>query len=143
MRPLLIAEAPGMRNGRTRPLDGPSGTRLAACMGLTIEEMRARFNVRNLLAEWPGACGAGSRFPMHAARYAAARVRVAGKPYVILLGKRVASAFGVCAPFLEWCEVRGIRAAVVPHPSGVNHWWNEQANRDAASSFLRALPVTA
>lgn len=36
-------------------------------------------------------------------------------------------------------EVCNLRVAVVPHPSGVNRWWNEPANVEAAGRFLREL----
>lgn len=32
---------------------------------------------------------------------------------------------------------RAVRVAVVPHPSGINRWWNDPANVEAARSFLR------
>lgn len=36
-----------------------------------------------------------------------------------------------------------MRAAVVPHPSGVNRWWNDPANRDRAREFFAELHTRA
>jgi hypothetical protein len=48
----------------------------------------------------------------------------------VLLGRRVAAAFGLAsAPYLEWTEARGRTWVVMPHPSGVNRWWNDEENR--------------
>lgn len=56
---------------------------------------------------------------------------------VVFLGKAVAAAFGVRANSLRWVEHRGMTVAVLPHPSGVNTWWNNPDNRAAASAFMR------
>lgn len=92
----------------------------------------------NLLAEFPGKSGKGDAFPIALARARAARMRLGGE--VVLLGRHVARAFGAQgAPFLEWFDLRGAWAAVVPHPSGVNHWWNDPANTNRAAVFLAGL----
>jgi hypothetical protein len=78
------------------------------------------------------------------ARRATARLkpRLAGRR-VILLGCGVAHAFGFARfPVLTWTTVRwgglDTRVSIVPHPSGVNTWWNDADNIEAASRFLRA-----
>jgi len=57
--------------------------------------------------------------------------------WVLLIGQGVARAFGVQAGLLEWVEREGAWLAVVPHPSGVNRWWNELRNVERAAAFLR------
>jgi hypothetical protein len=75
---------------------------------------------------------------MAAARVAAARMRPRGR--VLLLGRGVATAFGQARrPILQWFDLRGARAAVFPHPSGISHWWNDPRNVARARRFLRAL----
>ncbi|HUT60648.1 MAG TPA: hypothetical protein VNA25_22615 [Phycisphaerae bacterium] len=58
---------------------------------------------------------------------------------LVLLGKRVAAAFGVDPEYFRWSEVRGVRVAVMPLPSGVNLWWNDPEHRRDAANFLRGL----
>jgi len=68
---------------------------------------------------------------------------------VVLLGANVARAFqirkfsymgwyAVCNP-QDHADVVVPKLTVVPHPSGRNHWFNSEANRDIASKFLRSL----
>lgn len=137
MSVLLIGEAPAPRGNR-RAFDGPSGDRLAQVMGMGRDELLGRVRARNLLRRWPGASGKGSAFPVADARAAARRARL-DADVVLLAGLRVAGAFGARAGFFEWFELRGRRAAVIPHPSGVNRWWNDAANRERARAFLRGV----
>lgn len=58
---------------------------------------------------------------------------------VVLAGKNVARAFGVRAEYHEWLVSPGCRAVVVPHPSGVNRWWNSADNREASRVFWTDL----
>jgi predicted outer membrane lipoprotein len=56
----------------------------------------------------------------------------------LLAGRRVATAFGlVGAPWLEWVESADRLMAVFPHPSGLNHWWNDPRATARAKAFLR------
>jgi len=67
-------------------------------------------------------------------------------PHLVLLGKRVARAVCGYSAELLICHVvtlteqRVTKAIVVPHPSGLNHWWNERENweigREAVEEFL-------
>lgn len=91
------------------------------------------FDAVNLLGRWPGSAGKGSRFP----RCDHTLASIAGGRRALLLGRRVAASVG-CGrvPYLRWVDVGGVEAAVVPHPSGVNRWWNDPANREAARLFF-------
>lgn len=84
---------------------------------------------------------------------------------ILVMGSRVSSALSwrdeqdtvlsaARLPVLEWrsaiphrsvCQGLGehtrIRAAVVPHPSGVNRWYNEPENKRRAEAFLRSLDI--
>lgn len=70
-------------------------------------------------------------------------------PYAILIaGRRVARAFGVydveyfvSTTFKDLVRPTGHpwRAIVVPHPSGVNRWWNDERNQLRAHAFLASL----
>lgn len=72
---------------------------------------------------------------------------LAGTGVLLLAGRRVASCFPE-APrdYFELGTIlldpnRGldVEVAVVPHPSGVNRWWNEAGNRATAADFVRYM----
>jgi uracil-DNA glycosylase len=132
VRLLLVGQAPA-RNCGKRAFDGRSGDRLAAYMGLDgRDELLARLECLNLLRRYPGSAGPkGDVFPRGKARGAARRLlrSLAGRQ-VLLAGKNVAEAFQIQDDYLVWGDhPEGFRFAVIPHPSGVNHWWNDEANR--------------
>lgn len=145
---IIVGQAPGRNYGADRPLEGPSGRRLERLAGLPEGGLDARFALANLLPRWPGGCGKGDLFPRREAREAAQEARAHLREFarVVLLGRNVAAAFGLAdLPYLQWAALddgrrRGWpRVAVVPHPSGVNHFWNDPANVARAERFLRAL----
>jgi hypothetical protein len=90
----------------------------------------------NVLRRWPGKNGKGDHFPMRLAKTNARRLALGfvGRR-VILLGRSVAKAFGLNVGYLKWVNI-GFDVAVVPHPSGVNRWWNEARNKAAARRFM-------
>lgn len=137
LRTLVVGEAPSRTS--TAPLDGPSGRRLAALAGVPFEELPARFELTNLLDRWPGrGSGPGAAFPRAEARAAAASMEIEGRR-VVLLGKRVASAFGVVGDLLDVVEHRGAEVLVLPHPSGASRWWNSPDGRARAEAALRSF----
>lgn len=142
---MLVGQAPSRTSDPARPLSGePLSTKLAALCGLTVPEYLEAFDRRNLLPLWPGKNGKGDLFPIRAARAAAADMSVLLVDRdVVFLGRNVARAFGRPGlPFLAWHAGIGGppgRAACLPHPSGVNLWWNDERNRRAAARFLRRL----
>lgn len=148
MRPVLIGQAPGPNTDPERPLwpepRTSSGGRLAEAMSLSITQYLLLFERANLVNRFPGKYKRDDKFPLYEAQIAAAALRplMRGRD-VILLGRKVASAWGegVDLPFFEWsqCRTFGTRLAVVPHPSGRNHWYNHETNRELATSFWRTL----
>jgi len=117
-----------------------SGRRLVLLLGTTPERFRDLFDLVNLIKHWPGKQGKGDAFPLAEAKIAADQMRFDGRPAVLLAGRGVAAAFGQRGrPYLEWFELRGVPAAVLPHPSGINRWWNDAENCVAASLFMHAL----
>lgn len=157
MRPLLIGQAPGPNTNPDYPLfPAPSrsaGARLADIMGLSRGEYLRAFDRANLIPEFPGKDGNGEdKFPRSPARFAAQVMRplLRGRT-VVLVGRQVAQAFGVESDWHEWQDLQvgpyhavtrcpGVaRIAVVPHPSGRNHWYNSELNRASARRFWESL----
>lgn len=113
------------------PPDSASGSRLRRYL--------PEFEAVNLLDRFPGksySWGKGDLFVHRAARDAAERMSLRGRT-VLLCGWYVAGAFGLRRLSLfRWVGFRGGIVAVVPHPSGVNHWWNTPSNERMAARFF-------
>jgi hypothetical protein len=104
----------------------------------------------NVLDYWPGKGIGGDKFPLPAAKISARKKLMGLKGKLcILLGNNVARAFD-CKQFryLEWYEIRNPDnfadvviplMTVVPHPSGVNRYYNDTAKRLIVSKFLRSI----
>lgn len=131
----VVGEAPGRTSDPSRPFaGGRCQTNLERLLGVGFHD---RCRVLNLLRRWPGRTDRkGSRFPLAAAAAAAGRLELDGP--TVLVGKRVARAFRLgSAGFFEATEVRGRPAMVVPHPSGVNLWWNDPKRVEVAACRVR------
>lgn len=143
VRILVVGQGPSKDGVGKKPLDGDgSGERLAELCGLSREEMLANCTAVNLLNKFYGKNGKGDKFPMDDAKKSAEALRVAWDNYdrVVLLGQNVAKAFGVGEKLLSWESDRGGSVvAVVPHPSPINLWYNDEKNYSEASKFLSAL----
>lgn len=150
MKIVLIGEAPVQ--GARRPEEWlhprfcSSGRRLLLYSGWTLAELEACVERRNL---YPHPVKAGEWRANQARAFAEieARTILANAP-VVLLGQRVAEAFGILhGDLFRWTRTdllaQGnagfVTAAVVPHPSGLNRWWNDLGNQVAARRFLREL----
>jgi uracil-DNA glycosylase len=137
-RPLVVGEAPGPNTDPLRPLVGSSGEKLAKLVGVGLDRFLAPLDAVNLLDERPSGV-----WPKDAAAESAAALRaiaVEDGREVVLLGSRVAAAFGVVGPeLLRWFDDEGLRVAVAPHPSGLSRWWNVSKNKEKARRFWRVL----
>lgn len=138
MRVTIIGQAPGKKKTGMRAFEGTCGDRLARVAGLDgHEELHRKASVINLLDRWPGKAGKGDAFPMRKAKKAAKNLELDG--VVLFAGKGVAQAFGHVGLYFEWGTIGPAKIATIPHPSGVNRWWNDPANVARASEFLRGL----
>lgn len=141
-RIVLIGQAPNktMKKPEHALTGGRTGNFIARelCGGIGLAEYVRVFERRNLLSRWPGSNGKGDAFPIEEARRAAAgMVRELRGRRVILFGRGVATAFALEEiPLLRWTVEHDAEFATCPHPSGVNTWWNERANRAKARAFF-------
>jgi len=154
-RPLFVGQAPGRVAKRgARAFSGRVGSsaRLAKLAGTTVDGFLSRAETVNVLKAWPGKSGKGDAFPRPAARRGVNEIlrseAFKRSTRVVFVGQAVWRAF--LGPMVmrpcEWSSVflRGHcpDVAYLPHPSGVNRWYNEPENRDRASAFLKeALDV--
>ncbi|KAJ9471879.1 hypothetical protein DIPPA_18599 [Diplonema papillatum] len=135
---LVVGQAPGPSG---KAFQGETPRRLAKICGLSEEELWARFDGVNVLSEFPGRQGGrgnGDRFPPGTARDAARDIDFTDRPIVLLLGRHVANAFGVKLEYLETQRLGpDSELIVIPHPSGVNHYWNEPESSALVAATVR------
>jgi hypothetical protein len=136
-RVIVIGETPG--TGMPKPKQTAKG-RFAALAGLTFGQVDEYVEWINVLRE-PPANGWPRSAAHDAARDLAPDLR--GRD-VLLLGQKVAEAFeltkGGRYPLLLWTKgvLHAVRCryALIPHPSGLNRWYNDPSNRSWAEDFV-------
>jgi uracil-DNA glycosylase len=142
-RLVIVGEAPGPSS--SGPPDGQTWRRIARLAG--VDDVAEIGVAANLLGFFPGPSAKGALAPRAAMRAAAAAFPLRRYSRALFLGWRVADAF-CAARFgfptarrvpLWWNGATSVPFAVLPHPSGVNHWWNDPKNRRRAARFLRAV----
>ena len=161
---LLLGESPAAGTEHDpeswlAPGSSPSADRLLKFTGYDEETYLDTFDRDNLLHHLPKRSGKGRSFPLSSAKRQVERMFVErwGLTHrVVMLGRRVATAFDWSLEgkwyskvphceleYLKWYRIahryRIIWSAVVPHPSGVNRWWNDANNRRRARKFFREL----
>jgi len=154
VKPLIVGQAPS-RNNPAPFSGGMTGRRIAHLLDVRYDALPALVRWENLLDEWPGKSGKGDRFDIDAARAAATALvereahramRDKTEPRLLLLGRAVTKSFGIfeAEPFTFY-TAGPLRIAMLPHPSGINHFWNSPENVERAARFLREtiLPATA
>jgi len=144
LKSVIIGQAPHKSAVKNfRPLiDGKCGYRLSETCGIEHEEYAQIFNTINLIDEYMGKSGKGDYFPLKLAKEKASQIWPdldSKYDIVILAGKSVANAFGIKAEYFQWIKINDINLVVIPHPSGVNRWWNDDSNKEKAKQFMRNL----
>lgn len=149
-RPVFVGQAPGPRGRPDKPLFpypvGCAGHRLWKMTGLRRSDYMGLFDRINVLDYYPG-----PTFPATEARRVARSLDdvLVGR-LVIFLGVAVARSFGFVPPsYMAWrehgrpgAESHEYVAAVLPHPSGLNRWYNDLVNAREARRFLTNLVKT-
>jgi len=143
---VLIGQSPGKNPGEHGPLTGKSGKLMAKRMGLSFEEYLL-LDRRNILTEFKGKAAKGDLFPLKEAKEEASKMIFFPGSTLVLLGKAVAGAMGIKGKktyFVKYDidEEKNISAFIVPHPSGINLWWNDADNRKKADAFFKDLLFT-
>ena len=131
---LFVGEAPASLDAA--PLTGDTGRRLSSLLG--VEDVRSVAAAVNLYGR-PTERG---DWDETTARNAWSSLDVYSYRYVVLLGRRVQAAAGF--PGREQLTVHEIpgskqRAVLVPHPSGLNRFYNDPDNRRRAAELLRRV----
>lgn len=127
------------------PMEDPSGLisgrsveKLALLCGIAAASLGDHFEVRSCVENFND-----GKFDMRAAKKRVNEVLVPGlaNRMVLLLGKKVARAFGYTdpVPFLIADDKRGFKFAYLPHPSPINLYWNKPENVEQAKAFFSGL----
>lgn len=147
MKILFVGQAPSKETEGKPAFVGKCGAILASLMGMTQEDMLTKHDFVNVLDYFPGKGINGDKFPLPQALVSAKAMMPSFKGrFVVLLGANVARAFSVSKfRYLEWYDwtVEGLkvcsRVCIVPHPSGVNRYYNDPRAREEVSRFLKKL----
>lgn len=136
-RPFLIGEQPGPTGDAGGvPLSGRPARVLCRCMGLipSAPEVHAdelllmRFETVNLLPD-PG--------PWDRAAARARAAELTPPAVTVLLGRRVSDALGLGRlSWFRWAELGEGRVILLPHPSGLNRLYNDEAIRSRVGQSL-------
>jgi hypothetical protein len=130
---LIVGEGPSASSDPSRPLaaDTRTGRTIALFAGLSPRSYASRCAKADLTSK-PNATEREMRLGAVMVLPAFEGRRVA------LLGRRVASAFGLGDhPFFRTFEHAGGIVTVVPHPSRRSAWWTEPENVARACEFWR------
>ncbi|CAK9059036.1 unnamed protein product [Durusdinium trenchii] len=144
-RGLVVGQAPPLPpeslSSDYKPLQGQPEKRLARLAGLSLDELWAFFDRVDLLGWCPGKKDRKS-YHQWSAGYRKHRCDGHRFPLsvVVLCGRLVAAAFALsldrCVPWTE--EQDGVRFLVLPHPSGVSHFWNDEESWHRAAMVFRS-----
>jgi hypothetical protein len=134
MKIVLMCQGPD--SDLSSPLPGLAGKRLAMLAALaSAAALGECFERQNVFPTFPGA-----KFPMREAKKLAAEAKPALKGrMVLMLGKKVAHAFGVDSPPFLIVDIDGFKAVQVPHPSPMNLYYNSTENVEQAKVFFAGL----
>lgn len=119
----------------TEPLAASSfsGAHLQRLAGVSAEEYERRADRVNLLG---GSADDGPWDPREAELCMQRLLPLLQHRRVLLLGRRVSAAFKIFAPWFDEVRCYNTEFYCVPHPSGMNRWWNNRRNSEIAREFL-------
>lgn len=137
---MIVGQAPSRTSDAGEVLRGKSGEKLRAMLGLSIAEF-VRVTRVNLAPFWDGKRGKGDAFDADPDLVAAALAIAQAHEITLVLGKAVAKALRLPAGIGYFVPLNRKETTyyVVPHPSGVNRWWNASRNRREAERFFGRL----
>ena len=145
MKPIFIGQAPGTRKADSAELAVLIGRTVAKRSGMEPSALESGFEAMNILDAHPGKNGKGDAFPVKKGDGAAVvKERTKEDQLLLMMGRAVARACGakMDRPYFEVFSWEGRKAAIIPHPSGINLWWNDGGNKAIARDFMLGLVGT-
>jgi uracil-DNA glycosylase len=140
-RPLLLGEAPARDGDPARPLARRPARRVCALLGWDdgpdpYARLLSAFDVLNAIERREDAYPwSAPRARDRWRRWVADRGPDAPR-VVVCLGRRAAAAVGHDGDWYEWRSLAARDVALVPHPSGLNHAWNDPATGGRVRAVL-------
>lgn len=141
---IVIGQAPGRGPGQIYG-NTAKGTwkHLSDMFGIPYENLDSVIGRFNLCPRYTGKNGKGDAFDLNLGKVLAGVITCyllnRRRPVtVILLGRNVAKCFGVKSDFAK-LQTYGdkVKVAVIPHPSMVNRFWNDERNVKKIQRFLK------
>lgn len=134
----IIGEAPSKNSDWRYPLaGGHTGRKIEKLLGLSFRAYLKHYRRFDLIKFYPG-----TKWPKENAAANARLIHNLHEPgaHLVLLGRKVAEAFGVSdLDFCEKGERDGVTYWVSPHPSGLNRWWQDPANKALGLAFWSSI----
>lgn len=162
MRKILVGQQPGGYNDQIRdefiqiderliktrtiapePLwagkAGSTGRRLAMLCNMEVDVYHKTFARFNILPISGGTSFRVNKYAKEMGRYL--KKQFQPEDMVVCLGLDVVECIGVELeePFTFYPTESGVFYAYIPHPSGLNHWYNERENWSQAQDFMTAF----
>lgn len=147
---IFVGQAPGPAGGcagegEMEPLSGRCGERLAGLMDMRVEHFLNSFTRKNLNLEFQGKVGKGDAFDEVEGIRVAKFLRGGPHKKYVMCGHQVQRCFGYSfLPPLFCCVELVPKKAffALPHPSGINLWWNSKQNQaDAKLALARFIKL--
>ncbi len=139
---LFVGQGPSQHGDPWKPLEGIVAVRLAELLGIHPVNFIKKYARINLNTEWIGKAGKGDVFDVVEGRRAAKNLLMGSWTHYVLLGRNVADCFGleIDEPLQMFCaEGADKHYLLLPHPSGINRWWNDPEHRKAAAWALKSF----
>lgn len=134
---VFVGQAPSKDTVKGEAFSGRSGQTLANLLRMPKAVFLSKVRRINLVDSYPGKKGKGDAFPLPTARMKALLLTeryIRKRALFVFVGKNVAKAFSIKGEYFESGVVAGrLRWTLMPHPSGINRWWNEPENRRKAA----------
>lgn len=126
---VFVGQAPSSDSDPHEPMSGRSGRKLAAMLGVSMYYFLTNANRFNLNHTFQGKEGKGDEFDeIVGARVAQTLMAVRHFNAFVLLGAKVARCFAFPWESLTTYEREGKSFFLLPHPSGINMWYNNAVN---------------
>lgn len=137
---IFVGQGPSQEGDPYRPLEGTLGDKLGDLLGIT--DFVPSFARINLNSEWiakVGGDGKGDVFDLAEGRITAGVLLRGSWTRYVLLGQKVAGCFDANGVVLDTIR-HGVKSFfLLPHPSGINRWWNDPENVRRAKDKLQAF----
>jgi hypothetical protein len=136
---IFVGQGPSENGDPYLPLEGRIGEKLGDLLEVT--DFAQSFARINLNSEWigKGSGGKGDVFDRSEGKTAAKVLLRGSWTKYVLLGKLVALCFDANGEPLDTVR-HGVKSFfLLPHPSGINRWWNNPANESEAKKKLKAF----